>query len=173
MNAQDLETPLAIRQHYNELQEAHDAGYANGNEHGVHMTIEESWEKFIGDYGKKEMAQPVPFFESQLHELCVALGWQGGTYHLVLAEVKRLNAENQILEAENTKYLNTAISVHEPYLLALLDIRDIKAENKRLRDALIWLKENRSPDRAMIETFIDHTLSPANQPTDSREPSHC
>jgi len=173
MNAQDLETPLAIRQHYNELQEAHDAGYANGNEHGVHMTIEESWEQFIGDYGKKEMAQPVPFFESQLHELCVALGWQGGTYHLVLAEVKRLNAENQILEAENTKYLNTAISVHEPYLLALLDIRDIKAENKRLRDALIWLKENRSPDRAMIETFIDHTLSPANQPTDSREPSHC
>jgi hypothetical protein len=92
MNAQDLETPLAIRQHYHELREAHDAGYANGNEHGVHMTIEESWEKFIGDYGKKEMAQPVPFFESQLHELCVALGWQGGTYHMVLAEVKRLKS---------------------------------------------------------------------------------
>jgi len=38
------------------------------------------------------IAQPVPFFESQLHELCVALGWQGGTYHMVLAEVKRLKA---------------------------------------------------------------------------------
>ena len=47
---------------------------------------------FIGDYGKKEIAEPVPFFESQLHELCVALGWQGGTYHMVLAEVKRLKA---------------------------------------------------------------------------------
>jgi hypothetical protein len=39
-----------------------------------------------------DIAQPVPFFESQLHELCVALGWQGGTYHMVLAEVKRLKS---------------------------------------------------------------------------------
>ena len=99
MNAQDLETSLAIRQHYHELREAHDAGYANGNEHGVHMTIEQSWERFIGDYGKEEVKQPVPFFESQLHELCVALGWQGGTYHMVLAEVKRLKA----LEANQAK----------------------------------------------------------------------
>ncbi len=36
--------------------------------------------------------EPVPFFESQLHELCVALGWQGGTYHQVLEEIKRLKA---------------------------------------------------------------------------------
>ena len=38
------------------------------------------------------IAQPVPFFDSQLRELCVALGWQGGTYHQVLAEVKRLKS---------------------------------------------------------------------------------
>ena len=33
--------------------------------------------------------------ESQLRELCTALGWQGGTYHQVLAEVKRLKAEHE------------------------------------------------------------------------------
>lgn len=38
------------------------------------------------------IAQPVQLFDSQLHELCVALGWQGGTYQQVLAEVKRLKA---------------------------------------------------------------------------------
>ena len=92
MNAQDLETPLAIRQHYHELREAHDHGYASGNNYEIEQTLEQSWKSFIGDYGKKEIAQPVPFFESQLHELCVALGWQGGTYHMVLAEIKRLKA---------------------------------------------------------------------------------
>lgn len=35
---------------------------------------------------------PAPLFDSQCRELCAALGWQGGTYHLVLAEVKRLKA---------------------------------------------------------------------------------
>lgn len=35
---------------------------------------------------------PVPLFDSQCRELCAALGWQGGTYHLVLAEVKRLKS---------------------------------------------------------------------------------
>lgn len=35
---------------------------------------------------------PLPLFDSQCRELCAALGWQGGTYHLVLAEVKRLKA---------------------------------------------------------------------------------
>ena len=39
-----------------------------------------------------DIDQPVPIFDSQLHELCVALGWQGGTYHQVLAEVKRLKS---------------------------------------------------------------------------------
>lgn len=33
-----------------------------------------------------------PVYESQLHELCVALGWQGGTYSQVLEEVRRLAA---------------------------------------------------------------------------------
>lgn len=28
-------------------------------------------------------------FDSQLRELCAVFGWQGGTYHQVLAEVKR------------------------------------------------------------------------------------
>ena len=86
MNAQDLETPLAIRQHHHELRQAFDAGYS------CPIPREDGWEQFIGDYGKKEIAEPVPFFESQLHELCVALGWQGGTYHMVLAEVKRLKS---------------------------------------------------------------------------------
>lgn len=35
---------------------------------------------------------PLPLFDSQCRELCAALSWQGGTYHLVLAEVKRLKA---------------------------------------------------------------------------------
>jgi hypothetical protein len=33
---------------------------------------------------------PRPLFDSQCRELCGALGWQGGTYHQVLDEVKRL-----------------------------------------------------------------------------------
>jgi hypothetical protein len=33
-------------------------------------------------------------YASQLQELCAALGWQGGTYHQVLAEVKRLRAQD-------------------------------------------------------------------------------
>jgi hypothetical protein len=37
----------------------------------------------------------------------------------------------------------------------------LNAEIKRLRDALIWLKVNRTPDRAMIEVFIDKAISPA------------
>lgn len=35
---------------------------------------------------------PVPLYDSQCRELCVALGWLGGTYHQVLNEVKRLKA---------------------------------------------------------------------------------
>lgn len=37
-------------------------------------------------------AATTDLFDSQLRELCHALGWQGGTYHQVLAEVKRLKA---------------------------------------------------------------------------------
>lgn len=92
MSIDEFELSMAIRQHYNDMQDAHHAGFTNGNENGIHMTKEQSWEAFIGDYGKEEMKQPVPLFDSQLHELCVALGWQGGTYHHVLSEVKRLKA---------------------------------------------------------------------------------
>lgn len=42
--------------------------------------------------GIGEKPKSVPFFESQLHELCVTLGWQGGTYHQVLEEIRRLKA---------------------------------------------------------------------------------
>lgn len=90
MSIDEFELSMAIRQHYNDMQDAHDAGFDNF--HGITMTKEQSWEAFIGDYGKEEMKQPVPIFDSQLRELCVALGWQGGTYHQVLAEVKRLKA---------------------------------------------------------------------------------
>lgn len=31
-------------------------------------------------------------FDSPLHEICVALGWQGGTVHQVIEEIKRLRA---------------------------------------------------------------------------------
>lgn len=41
---------------------------------------------------------PVPLFDSQCRELCAALGWQGGTYHQVLAEVKRLRADWSALQ---------------------------------------------------------------------------
>lgn len=41
-----------------------------------------------------------PIYESQLHELCAALGWHGGTYHQVLQEVASLRAINaQLVEA--------------------------------------------------------------------------
>jgi hypothetical protein len=42
---------------------------------------------------------PVPLFDSQCRELCAALGWQGGTYHQVLAEVKRLKSDDAPEEA--------------------------------------------------------------------------
>lgn len=41
------------------------------------------------------------------------------------------------------------------------EVKRLNAEIKRLRDALIWLKVNRTPDRAMIEVFIDKAISPA------------
>lgn len=37
---------------------------------------------------------------TQLTDLCQALGWQGGTYHQVLAEVKRLKARDTAHRAE-------------------------------------------------------------------------
>ena len=42
------------------------------------------------DDAEPQKPVPVPFLESQLHELCIALGWQGGTYYQVLEEIKRL-----------------------------------------------------------------------------------
>jgi len=41
------------------------------------------------------------------------------------------------------------------------ELETAEAEIKRLRGALMWLKVNRTPDRAMIEVFIDKALSPA------------
>jgi len=41
------------------------------------------------------------------------------------------------------------------------EVKRLNAEIKRLRGALMWLKVNRTPDRAMIEVFIDKALSPA------------
>lgn len=32
-------------------------------------------------------------YDSTLHEVCAALGWQGGTIHQALAEIKRLKAK--------------------------------------------------------------------------------
>jgi len=40
--------------------------------------------------------------ESQLAELCAALGWKGGTYHQVLAEVKALWRQNETLRSTMT-----------------------------------------------------------------------
>lgn len=40
-----------------------------------------------------------PLYESQLAELCGALGWQGGTYHQVLREVKRLKRVAEFCDA--------------------------------------------------------------------------
>lgn len=89
MPIEQYELELSIRQHYHELEEAHNAGFINGRNPENQMTIEQSWEQFIGDYGKREVAN-YRIFDSQLRELCAALGWQGGTYHLVLEEIKRL-----------------------------------------------------------------------------------
>jgi hypothetical protein len=33
-------------------------------------------------------------YESPLHEICAALGWQGGTIHQVIDEIKRLKKES-------------------------------------------------------------------------------
>ena len=86
MSIDEFELSMAIRQHYQELHQAFTEGYK------CIIPEQDGWEAFIGNYGKEEIKQPVPIFDSQLHELCVALGWQGGTYHQVLAEVKRLKA---------------------------------------------------------------------------------
>lgn len=48
-----MEAPMAIAQHYHELREAHDAGFTHYQ--GITMTIDQSWERFIGDYGKEEI----------------------------------------------------------------------------------------------------------------------
>jgi len=62
-----------------------------------------------------QKSQPVPFFESQLHELCNALGWQGGTYHRVLDEVKRLKDERTTVD-ELVEALSEIRSLsHEEY----------------------------------------------------------
>ena len=56
---------------------------------------------------KKQSASPAPrkapggpprAYESCLREICVALGWQGGTIHQVKAEIARLRAA----EVQNT-----------------------------------------------------------------------
>ena len=86
------ETPLSIAHYQFELRQAFDAGgdwgFAKANGAKVHSDV--AFNQFM----EKEPTapEPVPFFDSQLRELCVALGWQGGTYHQVLAEVKRLKA---------------------------------------------------------------------------------
>lgn len=41
------------------------------------------------------------------------------------------------------------------------ELETAEAEIKRLRESLLWLKVNRTPDRAMIEAFIDKAISPA------------
>lgn len=50
-----IEAPMAIAQHYHELREAHDHGHAHGDLLGDYIPLEQSWEAFIGDYGKEEI----------------------------------------------------------------------------------------------------------------------
>ena len=90
MPIDEFEQDLTNRQYVHDLRQAFDAGgdwgFAKANGAKVHCDV--AFNQFM----EKEPTtpEPVPFFDSQLRELCVALGWQGGTYHQVLAEIKRL-----------------------------------------------------------------------------------
>ncbi len=90
MSIDEFEQDLTNRQYVHDLRQAFDAGgdwgFAKANGAKVHSDV--AFNQFM----EKEPTtpEPVPFFDSQLRELCVALGWQGGTYHQVLAEIKRL-----------------------------------------------------------------------------------
>lgn len=51
----------------------------------------ETWEEEIEKRIEKEKIKSQSNeYDSVLHELCIALGWQGGTIHQVIAEIKRL-----------------------------------------------------------------------------------
>ncbi len=88
MPIDEFEQDLTNRQYIHDLRQAFDAGgdwgFAKANGAKIHSDV--AFNQFM----EKEPPAPVPIFDSQLRELCVALGWQGGTYHQVLAEIKRL-----------------------------------------------------------------------------------
>lgn len=42
--------------------------------------------------------------DDQLRELCVALGWQGGTYHQVLQAVQAMRADSMRCESMRERY---------------------------------------------------------------------
>ncbi len=90
----EKETPLSIAQYQFDLRQAFDAGgdwgFAKANGAKVHSDV--AFNQFMEKEPTAQAPEPVPIFDSQLRELCVALGWQGGTYHQVLAEVKRLKS---------------------------------------------------------------------------------
>ena len=94
MPIDEFEQDLTNRQYVHDLRQAFDAGgdwgFAKANGAKVHSDV--AFNQFMEKEPQAPAHEPVPFFDSQLRELCVALGWQGGTYHQVLAEVKRLKA---------------------------------------------------------------------------------
>ena len=94
MSIDEFEQDLTNRQYVHDLRQAFDAGgdwgFAKANGAKVHCDV--AFNQFMEKEPQAPAHEPVPFFDSQLRELCVALGWHGGTYHQVLAEVKRLKA---------------------------------------------------------------------------------
>ncbi len=76
-------------------------------------------------------------------------------YSLAIAYADaRESKEIAELKADNARWCKDFYKIK-------FEIETAEAEIKRLRDALVWLKNNRTPDRAMIEVFIDKALSPA------------
>ena len=94
MSIDEFEQDLTNRQYIHDLRQAFDAGgdwgFAKANGAKIHSDV--AFNQFKEKEPTAPAPEPVPFFDSQLRELCVALGWQGGTYHQVLAEIKRLKA---------------------------------------------------------------------------------
>jgi predicted nuclease with TOPRIM domain len=80
--------------------------------------------------------------------------------------------ESRELRAENRRLLNLHDDKDNEITGYKVEVFQLKSEIKRLRDALIWLKDNRSPDRAMIEVFIDKALSPAPVMETQNEDQH-
>lgn len=116
-------------------------------------TVAERWSEFAASVVPAGAHEIQRLLDTQLRQLCHALGWQGGTYHQVLSEVMRLR---QALRWQDER--DGRIGTHGPtchtfgpahYECALQMIA-------RLRDALARAADEPNIDvaRAIADAFV-------------------